>query len=182
MNSSSPLGLGIGWRGELASAILRRADLGFVEILAEDFFHPASIPQDLRQLHDRGVIIVPHGIGLSLGGVEPMQMSRVQALAHLAQEVQAPLVSEHLAFVRAGGLETGHLLPLPRTRAMLEILIENIHQVEAELPVPLALENIATLFEWPGAEMDEAAFLNAVASKKSERLWSRTGAVARPGP
>jgi hypothetical protein len=27
------------------------------------------------------------------------------------------------------------------------------------LPFPLALENIATLVEWPGAEMDEATFL-----------------------
>ncbi len=37
MTTSSPLGLGIGWRHPLASAIQRRADLGFVEILAEDF-------------------------------------------------------------------------------------------------------------------------------------------------
>jgi uncharacterized protein len=162
MNSSPPLGLGIGWRRELASAILRRADLGFVEILAEDFLSADSIPTALRQLHDRGVRIVPHGVGLSLGSAEPVQMPRVHALARLAQAVQAPLVNEHLAFVRAGGLETGHLLPLPRTRAMLEILIENIHQVEAELPVPLALENIATLFEWPNAEMDEAAFLSEI--------------------
>src|SRR4029453_8376154 len=30
---------------------------------------------------------------------------------------------------------------------------------KAALPVPLALENIATLFEWPRAEMDEATFI-----------------------
>src|SRR5947209_3431820 len=104
MNSSSPLGLGIGWRGELASAIQRRADLGFVEIIADDFFNAGSIPPALNLLKERGVMIVPHGVGLSLGGAEPIEAWRVQALAHLAQEVQAPLVSEHLAFVRAGGL------------------------------------------------------------------------------
>src|SRR5687767_14572088 len=103
MNSSSPLGLGIGWRFELASAIERRTDLGFVEILAEDFYD--SIPQSLKNLHDRGVIVVPHGVSLSLGGAEPIEPARVAALGHLAQELQAPLVSEHLAFVRAGGLE-----------------------------------------------------------------------------
>lgn len=159
MMSSSQLGLGIGWRGPLAKAIQRRTDLGFVEIVAEDFFFAQRIPQPILDLHDRGVHIVPHGVGLSLGGAEPIDPRRVAALAHLAQQVQAPLVSEHLAFCRAGGLETGHLLPLPRTRAMLELLIDHIHQVEAELPVPLALENIATLFDWPQAEMAEAAFL-----------------------
>jgi uncharacterized protein len=160
--SSSPLGLGIGWRSELAPAIQRRADLGFVEILAEDFFEAETLPAALQQLHERGVVIVPHGIGLSLGGAEPIEPRRVQALARLAQKVQAPLVSEHLAFVRAGGLETGHLLPVPRTREMLEVIVANIRQVEAELPVPLALENIATLFEWPGAEMDEATFISEI--------------------
>jgi len=162
MTSSCSLGLGIGWRGELAHAIHRRADLGFVEILAEDFFLGEPLPAPLLQLQQRGVRIVPHGISLSLGSAEPIDSWRIDALANVAQLVQAPLVSEHLAFVRAGGLESGHLLPIPRTRDMLAILIENIHQVEAELPVPLALENVSTLFDWPGNEMDEAAFLTEI--------------------
>ena len=170
MISSSPLGLGIGWRGELASATLRRADLGFVEILAEDFFNADSVPLAFDQLHQRGMRIVPHGVGLSLGGATGIDPWRVRGLGRLAQQVQAPLVSEHLAFVRAGGIDTGHLLPLPRTREMLDILVENIRQVEADLPVPLALENIATLFEWPGAEMDEAAFLAEILDRTESLL------------
>ncbi len=113
---------------------------------------------------------MPHGVGLSLGSAEPIDPWRIEGLARLARQVQAPLVSEHLAFVRAGGLETGHPLPLPRTRAMLDIVVENIHQAEAELPVPLALENIATLFEWPGAEMDEAAFISEILQRTEALL------------
>src|SRR5436309_12420689 len=70
MNSSPPLGLGIGWRGELSAATSRRTDLGFVEIVAEDFFLADIIPPALTQLHERGVMIVPHGLGLSLGGAD----------------------------------------------------------------------------------------------------------------
>jgi uncharacterized protein (UPF0276 family) len=168
--SSSPLGLGIGWRDPLAQAIARRADLGFVEIVAEDFFHLDTLPQALQELHAAGVMIVPHGVGLSLGSAAPPEPWRIEALGKLARQAQAPLVSEHLAFVRAGGLETGHLLPLPRTRAMVDILVENIQHAEAELPVPLALENIATLFDWPGAEMDEAAFLCAILERTEALL------------
>ena len=171
MSYSSPqLGLGIGWRSDLAQSITRRTDLGFVEILVEDFTLSDSLPPALMQLHECGIHIIPHGVGLSLGSAESIDSRRIDMLAKMAQRVQAPLVSEHIAFVRAGGLETGHLLPVPRTRDMLDILIENIHQVEAILPVPLALENISTLFDWPDAEMDEAAFLTQICERTESLL------------
>ncbi|HEV2088536.1 MAG TPA: DUF692 family protein, partial [Cryptosporangiaceae bacterium] len=90
-------------------------------------------------------------------------------LATLAERLDAPMVSEHVAFVRAGGREAGHLLPLPRTRAALDVLVANVTEAMAGLPVPLALEPIASLFEWPDAELDEADFLT--------ELLDRTGAL-----
>jgi hypothetical protein len=162
------LGLGIGWRPPLAVDIERRTDLGFVEIVAENI-DPKAIPQPLRHLRGRGMHVIPHGISLSLGGAEPIERSRVQRLADLAREFDAPLVSEHVAFVRAGGREAGHLLPLPRTRAALEVLIENVRITQDLLPVPLALENIAALLDWPDREMDEAEFIGM--------LLDRTGAM-----
>jgi uncharacterized protein len=155
------LGEGVGWRPELALAIDRRPGLGFVEVIAEDFFG-GSLPPAVERLRERGVTVVPHGIGLSLGGAEPPHPERLAALAALARRVQAPLVSEHLAFVRAGGVESGHLLPLPRTREALEVVVANVCAAKEALPVPLALENVAGLFEWPGGEMDEATFLAEV--------------------
>jgi uncharacterized protein (UPF0276 family) len=156
------LGEGVGWRPELALAIDRRAGLGFVELIAEDFRRAGPLPPAVERLRRRGVAVVPHGISLSLGGAEPPDPARLADLASLARRVDAPLVSEHLSFVRAGGLESGHLLPLPRTRAALDVVVENVRAAQAALPVPLALENVATLLEWPGAEMDEATFLREV--------------------
>jgi uncharacterized protein (UPF0276 family) len=160
-NHRIELGEGIGWRAELALAIDRRAGLGFVELIAEDF-RRGPIPPAIEVLRRRGVAVVPHGISLSLGGAEPPDAQRLAHLADLARRVEAPLVSEHLSFVRAGGLESGHLLPLPRTREMLEVVVENVRIAQAALPVPLALENVATLVEWPTNEMSEAAFLAEV--------------------
>lgn len=158
---SPHLGEGVGWRPELALAIDRRPGLGFVELIAEDFFdgpvHPA-----VAALRRRGVRVVPHGIGLSLGGADLPDPRRLASLADLARRVEAPLVSEHLCFVRAGGRESGHLLPLPRTREALGVVVENVRRAKAALPVPLALENISTHFEWPDAEFDEPGFLRAV--------------------
>jgi uncharacterized protein (UPF0276 family) len=157
----APLGMGIGWRPELALAIDRRLGLGFVELIAEDF-GDLPLPDAIEVLRQRGVLLIPHGISLSLGGAEPPDPARLAALGRLALRVGAPLVSEHLSFVRAGGLESGHLLPLPRRRDALEVVIANVRAARAALPVPLALENVATLFEWPGAEMEEIAFLRTV--------------------
>jgi uncharacterized protein len=163
MNRLLPkLGLGIGWRGELALPIDRRQDLGFVEMIAEGLNPREAMPAPLQRLHDRGVTIIPHGLTLSLGGAEPPDVWRLKHLDKLAVLLGAPLVSEHLAFVRAGGVETGHLQPVPRTREALDVIVANVRQAKQALSVPLALENIAALFEWPGAEMDEAAFLAEV--------------------
>ncbi len=169
------LGLGIGWRPELAWTIERHAkqsgrdadlasrvsapDVSFVEIVAEDFDPGAALPRALQRLRDRGVTIIPHGVSLSLGSAEPPSRARLERLARLADRCGAPLVSEHVAFVRGGGRETGHLLGVPRTREMLDILVENVQLAKAALGVPLALENIATLVEWPRAELDAAEFL-----------------------
>jgi uncharacterized protein (UPF0276 family) len=159
MRNLPPLGLGIGWRAELALAIERHPALGFIEVLAEDLDPRSPIPAAVERLRRRGLPVIPHGVSLSLGSVAPVDLGRVANLSRLATRLAAPLVSEHLAFVRAAGLESGHLLPLPRTREMLEIVVANVRQAQQALPVPLALENIACLIEWPHAEMSEATFL-----------------------
>lgn len=165
----APLGLGLGWRPELALMIERRTDLGFVELVAENVSARGGIPTAVQQLRERGITVVPHGVSLSLGSAEPLERERIELLARLARELDAPLVSEHLAFVRAGGIDSGHLLPLPRTHEALDLVVRHVREVQAQLTVPLALENIASLFEWPGAQMSEADFLAEV--------LDRTGAL-----
>ncbi len=160
-----PHALGIGWRPEICGVIAELDGLGFCEVIAESLT-PSSrdpgrvtVPAELAALRARGIAVVPHGISLSLGGAEPVASHRVEHLAACAAALAAPLVSEHVAFVRAGGLEAGHLLPVPRTREALDALTTNIARTRAALDVPLAVENIASLFDWPDDEYTEAEFL-----------------------
>ncbi|AYF76023.1 DUF692 domain-containing protein [Nocardia yunnanensis] len=180
--TGSPLpagALGIGWRREICGMVADLNGLGFCEVIAESLTPAGSagsrdrtkggvaVPEELAALIARGIPAVPHGISLSLGGAEPVDDRRAAHLAECARALDAPLVSEHIAFVRAGGLEAGHLLPLPRTREALDALERNIFRVMRRLDVPLAVENIAALFEWPDAEYTEAEFL--------QELVERTG-------
>jgi len=154
--------LGIGFRPELARFIESRDDIAFVEIIAEDYSHLECIPQALRDLQERGVTIIPHCLSLSLGGADSIDLGRVKHLNSLARYFDSPFVSDHVAFVRAGNLESGHLLPVKRSEATLQIIAENITTVKEHLSVPLVLENIATTFQWPDNEMGEVEFVSRV--------------------
>ncbi|MEA2156578.1 MAG: uncharacterized protein QOE11_2718 [Solirubrobacteraceae bacterium] len=162
------LGPGVGWRPEIDRAIAGAEGLGFIEVIAEAI-GTRDLPAGVAAARERGLQVVPHGVSLSLGGAERPDAGRLAHLAAVAERVGAPLVSEHIAFVRAGGRESGHLLPVPRTREALEILSENVEIAQEALPVALALEHVASLVQWPGAEMDEAEFVC--------ELIERTGAL-----
>jgi len=162
------LGVGVGWRPQLALWIDRQP-LRFVEVMAEDFWSRPVAPA-VENLRERGATVAPHSVSLSLGGAEPVDIAAVERLGGLARRLGSPIVSDHAAFVRAGGRESGHLLPLPRTQEALDVLVENIRTARRHLPVPLAVENIATLFEWPGAEMDEATFLREAITRSGAML------------
>ena len=180
MSVSAPaLGVGIGWREELAGFIAQVDDLRFVEVVAEAV-EPRSLPRPLAALRARGVQVIPHGLRLSLGGAERPERRRLEHLAGLASALESPLVSEHVAFVRAGGAEAGHLMPVPRTREALAVLIENVEIAQAALPVPLALEHIATFVEWPEAEMDEAQFSFRAPSRHRRASCCLTSPTSTP--
>ncbi|MFE4699984.1 DUF692 domain-containing protein [Streptomyces sp. NPDC056738] len=176
MTKSERLGTGIGWRPEIAEAVERMPGIDWVEAVAENLC-PGHLPESLLRLRERGVTVVPHGVSLGLGGADRPDEARLTALAERAEALGSPLVTEHIAFVRAGGpltasplLEAGHLLPVPRTRDALRVLCENVRAAQAALPVPLAVENIAALISWPGEEMTEGQFLYDLVDRTGVRL------------
>lgn len=159
------LGIGIGWRPEIADAVEELPGVDWVEVVAENIC-PGHLPAALTRLRSRGTRVIPHGVSLGLGGADRPSQQRLADLAERAVALDAPLVTEHIAFVRAGGvltaspqLEAGHLLPVPRTWDALKVLCENVRIAQDSLPVPLALENIAALISWPDEELTQGQFL-----------------------
>lgn len=176
MNDTPQLGIGIGWRPEIANTVEGLSGVDWVEAVAENLC-PGHLPDSLIRLRERGVTVVPHGVSLGLGGADRPDAQRLADLAERAEALGSPLVTEHIAFVRAGGtltaspvLEAGHLLPVPRTRDALRVLCENIRIAQDSLPVPLAVENIAALISWPDEEMSEGQFLAELVERTGVRL------------
>jgi uncharacterized protein (UPF0276 family) len=63
--------------------------------------------------------------------------------------------SEHLAFVRAGGLEIGHLAAPPRTEETVEGTAANLAAARRIVGDAPWMENVATLVDPPGSRMAE---------------------------
>lgn len=157
--------VGLGWRAELSMAMLERlAELEVIEVIAEEW-----LDADKRQaaaladLADHCPLLL-HGVALGLAGSEPVQPRRLDRLARLVERVRPRAWSEHLAFVRAGGVEIGHLAAPPRNEASVAAAIANLDRARRVVGTLPCVENIATLVEPPASTLDEAAWVTAIAS------------------
>ena len=162
------LGVGLGFREPFRSDLfLHQRDVDFLEITADHYLD--VLPQKMQELEllARHFTLIPHGLNLSLGSAEGLDTSYARKFGDLVQQLNPPWWSEHIAFTRAGGVEIGHLSPLPFTHEALEVLCRNIIEMRRYVDVPLILENITYMVEMPGAEMSEAQFLT--------ELLERTG-------
>ncbi|MCI0403820.1 MAG: DUF692 domain-containing protein [Acidobacteria bacterium] len=155
--------VGLGWRPELAAGIFARLDrIDVVEVIADDYF--VAPQRQLRALETlaRQAPVVLHGTGMGLAGSAGVGPARVEAMARLVDRVRPAFWSEHLAFVRGGGVEIGHLAAVPRTEATASATAKNVQRAAATVGTTPLMENIATLLEPPGSTLSEGAWLTEV--------------------
>ena len=155
--------VGIGWRGELAAGIFSNLDsIDLLELIADDHFR--ATPRELRALRTLAnyTPITLHGVAMGLAGSEATQARRIDNMARLVDALQPQSWSEHLAFVRAGGVEIGHLAAPPRTVQNVETTIANIEHAARIVGRAPLLENIATLINPPASKLDEAKWVTDI--------------------
>jgi uncharacterized protein (UPF0276 family) len=159
--------VGLGWRPQTAWLIEQRG-ITFSEVIAETV-DPKRVPPVLAAAVERGLVVIPHGTSLALGGAGEPDPARLARLGAVARALRAPLVSEHVAFVRAGGMQGAHFMPVPRSRGQLAVLVDNVKRATDRLPVPLALENVAAPLTWP-EDTPEADFLAELVDRTGVQL------------
>lgn len=163
--------VGIGWRHPHYAALLEQQPaLDFIEVHSENFFAPGGAARSVL-LEGRGHYAVSlHGVGLSLGsaaGVDPWHLDQ---LARLVQAVEPVRVSDHASFARGPGLHANDLLPVPMSRTALDVMCANVNRVQDRLQRRIAVENLSAYVRWRHEDMDEPAFLNALARRTGCQL------------
>ena len=157
------LGVGLGYRApHFSELFLQRREVDFLEITVDHFFDAPTEKRTQLDLLAEHFTLIPHGLNLSLGSADGLDAAYLEKFAAIIARVQPPWWSEHLAFTRAGGVEIGHLTPLPFTREAVAAVRRNVETTRRVTAVPLILENITFSVRLPGAEMSEAEFLRRV--------------------
>lgn len=160
------LGLGLGLRNVHFDAILsgEPRDLWF-EAISENFMDSGGRPRAIIRAVAERYPIVLHGVSLSIGSTDPLDIAYLTSLKRLADEVRPAWVSDHLCWTGVNGHNSHDLLPMPLTEESLAHVVARVLQVQDMLERPLILENPSSYVRFAQSTMDEPAFLRALADQ-----------------
>lgn len=154
---------GLTWHPRLAGAILTHAHrLDIVEVIPEGLFLDSRRRRRALRTLAREIPVAIHGVSLGLASAEGVDERRLDAFARLMDDVVPEHWSDHLAFVRAGGVELGHLAAPTRNALTVEATAENLERAARRVGARPLAENVATLIDPPGSDRSEQAWLLAL--------------------
>jgi uncharacterized protein (UPF0276 family) len=137
-------------------------DVGFFEVHAENYLMAGGpMHHHLTRIRERYPLSI-HGVGLSIGGEDPLDTAHLEAVAQLVDRYQPAVFSEHLAWSSHGGVFFNDLLPLPYNLPTLSLVCDHIDQVQNRLGRAMLLENPSTYVEFASSTWGEADFLREV--------------------
>ncbi|MBN8441851.1 MAG: DUF692 domain-containing protein [Thauera sp.] len=158
-----PARAGVGLKPQHFQDILDSpGELGFFEVHAENYMGAGGPMHHwltrIRECHPLSV----HGVGLSIGGQEPLDAAHLARLRILLARYEPEAFSEHLAWSTHAGAYLADLLPLAYDGRSLRRVCEHIDEVQMALGRRMLLENPATYVEFADSTMSEADFITEV--------------------
>lgn len=137
-------------------------DVDYFEIMSENFFTSAPLPQkNLDRVLSRYPVVL-HGVGLNLLGHEPLDESYLDQLCQLVQKVNPLFVSDHLCWTKSHNMNHHDLLPVPFVPDLIELAVQRIKLVQDRLGRPFALENLSSYLTFKQSVMSEWEFYSTV--------------------
>jgi uncharacterized protein (UPF0276 family) len=160
------LGFGLGLRPNYYEEILsRKPDLDWFEILSENYFVPGGKPLYYLDKIRQDYSIVMHGVSLSLGSSDALDMDYLHALKNLANRIEPVWISDHLCWTGVDSLNVHDLLPVPYTDEAINHIVSRIQQIQEFLGRALLIENVSSYLTFKQSEMTEWAFLSEIVKK-----------------
>jgi hypothetical protein len=161
-----PARAGIGLRAAHHEAILSGLpDVGWLEAHSENYFAAGGVSHSALEALRHHYPISLHGVGLSVGGTDPLDRGHLADLRAAIERYEPALVSEHLCWSAAGGRHTNDLLPLPFTREALRHVSARVAEIQDAIGRSLLIENVSSYLEFQGADMTEWQFLATLANE-----------------
>lgn len=141
------------------------APVDFVEVISENFMVDGGRPLDvLRAVRDHYPLAL-HGVSMSVGSADGVDVAYLRRLKALADRVQPLWISDHLCWTGVGGFNSHDLLPLPYTEEALELVCANISLAQDVLERPLLLENPSVYLAFADDTLTEWQFISEMCAR-----------------
>ena len=164
-------GAGLGFRRALADTLieLQKEQPAFVEFAPENWMGMGGYwGKKLKAISEKYPVIC-HGLSLSIGSPEPLDMAFLKQLKVFFKEIPVALYSEHLSYSKCDNAHLYDLLPVPFREDAARHVISRIKQVQDFLERPLVIENVS-YYTPVAAEMDEAEFIRSIVNESGCEL------------
>lgn len=158
--STTVQGFGLGLRTEhYADFVARAPQVDWLEVISENYMVPGGKPLHYLDTIRRDYPMVMHGVSMSIGSADPLDLDYLRELKLLARRIEPAWVSDHLCWTGVDHTHLHDLLPLPHTEAALRHLVPRIQQVQDLLGRRLVIENVSSYVRFGADEMSEWTFL-----------------------
>jgi uncharacterized protein (UPF0276 family) len=160
-------GFGLGVRPEHYEPLLgeHRGSVSWLEALTDNYLVPGGKPLHFLQRLRAEYPIVLHGVSLSIGSTDPLDLDYIEQVRQLADRTEAAWVSDHLCWTGVAGINMHDLMPLPFTEECLRHLVSRIQYVQDRLRRRLVLENVSSYVSFSQSEISEWEFLRELAER-----------------
>jgi uncharacterized protein (UPF0276 family) len=160
-----PAKAGIGLRFQHHQVVLEtKRATPWMEVHTENYMGGGTPLRCLDAIRrDRPISL--HGVGLSLGSADGLDVEHLKRIQHVAERIEPGMMSEHLAWSVVGGIYLSDLLPLPMTEEALNVVCRHVDQAQAFLKCRFFIENPSTYFQFQHSTIPEWEFITAIAAR-----------------
>jgi uncharacterized protein (UPF0276 family) len=170
-NRLPSLGFGLGLRKEHYNAIIdTKPAVDWFEILTENYLVPGGKPLYFLDQICEQYPVVMHGVSMSLGSHDPLDMDYLKQVKALAKRTNAKWVSDHMCFTGVDGINAHDLLPLPYTDEAIKHVSQKIAQAQDYLGMQILVENASTYITYKQSDMTEWNFTKSVAEESDSLI------------
>ncbi|MFT6776939.1 MAG: hypothetical protein ACJAV1_000851 [Paraglaciecola sp.] len=162
MTSKHLSGVGLGLRRDMLDELLPDIppSVDFWEVAPENWIPIGGKYQKNLNQFTSACNFVSHGLSLSIGSPEPIDVNFVKKVKTFLDKHQILYYSEHLSYCSGQG-HLYDLMPIPFTQEAVKHVVERVKQVQDIIERPLLLENVS-YYAAPGQEMSEQEFTLSV--------------------
>ena len=139
--------------------------MDWFEVLSENYLVAGGKPRYYLEAIAEQYPVVMHGVSMSIGSTDPLDMDYLKALKKLSNEIQPKWISDHICWTSIHGVNSHDLLPLPYTEETVKHVAERVRTVQDFLGRRILLENVSSYLSYQDSTMDEWDFLSQVADE-----------------